>query len=81
MAASEQYGILVLSIAYSKRDYHKSANYNLARMIKVKEGHFSIVETQSEWTFSDLHIVFELTVSQTEILSRVWTFCWRSVLA
>lgn len=63
--ASEECSVLVLAISYPKKGYPKSANYNLARMVKKEDGQFKVVKKASDWTFSDLNRIFDLVVAQT----------------
>lgn len=63
--ASEKYGVLILSPAYSKTDYPKSANYNLARMVRKENGQLTIRSNPLDWIFSDLDRVFDMVVTHT----------------
>lgn len=72
--ASEKYSILVLSVSYSKKDYPKSSNYNLARMVKKEDGYLTVIKNPSEWTFSDLDRVFDIAVTNTGSRQKQYDF-------
>jgi pimeloyl-ACP methyl ester carboxylesterase len=67
--ASEKYSVLVLSISYSTKKYPHSANYNLARMVKERDGHFVVNKKTTDWIFSDLDRIFDLVVAKTGSLN------------
>ena len=74
LKASEKYGILVLSPSYSKQYYPKSANYNLARMVKKENGQFIVRKNTTDWTFSDLDRIFDIAVTKTGSQQKVYDF-------
>jgi pimeloyl-ACP methyl ester carboxylesterase len=65
IAAAEQYGLLVLSPAYAKKDYPKSANYNLARMVKGTADNYVTQPNAADWIFNDFDRIFDLAVQVT----------------
>lgn len=72
--ASEKYSVLVLSISYSKKDYPKSANYNLARMVKKEDGQFIVIKNTADWIFPDLNRIFDRVVSHTGSNQKQYDF-------
>ena len=72
--ASEKYSVLVLSVSYSKKDYPKSSNYNLARMVKKEDGHLTVIKNSTDWTFSDLNRIFDIAVTKTGSRQKQYDF-------
>lgn len=72
--ASEKYGVLILSPEYSKVFYPKSANYNLARMVKKENGQFVVNKKQGDWIYSDLDRIFDLVVKSTGSGQKAYDF-------
>ena len=63
IAASEKYGVLILSPQYAEDDYAGFWSYNLAGMIydvNVKDSTFKINHQPNQWIFNDFDRIFDL---------------------
>ena len=65
LEASEQFSVVVVSPQFSKVNYPKSDNYNLAAMVLRENGTLRFNPQSPAWLFSDIDRIFDLVVKQT----------------
>lgn len=75
--ASEQFGVLVLSLHYPESSYPRFWNYNLAGMISdvvidpsAKVMDYRVVMDRQQWLFDDIDRIFESVVRATGLKTK-----------